>query len=397
MLNLKIQQLVTSERLKSIDALLQHTLDKRENLFEDIRVRKDGTQFPIEVHSRVIEFQGQAAILSVSRDITERKQAETQLKFRAQLLDSAMDAIYVLNERGNIVYFNESAHRSRGYTREEMATKRLRDLIAPDFFTSLSAQLNKLMDEKGETTIETTALCKDKSTFPVEIHSRLIKLGDEEFIVNISRNISQRKQAEDDLKKSYEQLEKTYNGVTKVISAAIEIRDPYTAGHQVRVARLAQALAWEMNLAEEQANQIYTAGLIHDIGKINIPAEILSKAGKLNDIEFSLIKMHSQSGYDVLKNIEFPYPMAQWVLEHHERMNGSGYPYGLTGDKIGLEARIIAVADVVEAMSSHRPYRAALGIDAALAEIKKNKGILYDSAAVEACLRLFNEKGFKLE
>ena len=152
-----------------------------------------------------------------------------------------------------------------------------------------------------------------------------------------------------------------------------------------------------MNLPIEQANQIYTTSLIHDIGKISIPAEILSKPSRLSKIEFSLIKMHPKAGYDILENIKFPYPIGRWIFEHHERMNGSGYPEGITGDKISLEARIIAVADVVEAMSSHRPYRPALTSSAALEEIIKNKGILYDSNVVDACLKLYYENGFKFE
>lgn len=176
----------------------------------------------------------------------------------------------------------------------------------------------------------------------------------------------------------------------------VELRDPYTAGHQVSVANLAKAIALEMELPVELANQLYTAGLIHDIGKISIPAEILSKPGKLNDLEYMLIKKHPQAGHDILKNIDFPYPLARWILEHHELLDGSGYPAGLTGDRIALESRIITVADVFEAMSSHRPYRASLGIVEALKEINNNKDRLYDANVVDACLRL-NEKGFKFK
>jgi HD-GYP domain-containing protein (c-di-GMP phosphodiesterase class II) len=152
-----------------------------------------------------------------------------------------------------------------------------------------------------------------------------------------------------------------------------------------------------MGLPEEQLNGIYTAGIIHDIGKIGIPSDILSKPGKLSEIEFSLIKAHSQIGYDVLKNIDFPYPVARWILQHHERLNGSGYPAGLGKDEISLEAKILAVADVVDAMASHRPYRVALGVEAALDEITQQKDMLYYGAAVDACVRLFKEKGYTLK
>jgi putative nucleotidyltransferase with HDIG domain len=181
------------------------------------------------------------------------------------------------------------------------------------------------------------------------------------------------------------------------MALTVEARDPYTAGHQRRVADLARAIAEEMGLSKERIEGIRVAGGLHDIGKINIPAEILGKPGRINNMELGLIKMHPQVGYNILKGIEFPWPVAQIVLQHHERMDGSGYPQGLVGGDIVLEARILAVADVVEAMSSHRPYRPAHNIDKALEEISQNSGILYDPEVADVCLRLFTEKGFKLE
>ena len=198
----------------------------------------------------------------------------------------------------------------------------------------------------------------------------------------------------------YKNAEKFIVSMEKTINAlalALEMRDPYTAGHQKRVAQLAGAIAGEMNRPYDEVRGIRLAALIHDIGKIQVPSEILSKPGKLTEIEFELIKSHSQVGYDILKEIEFPWPIADIVYQHHERLDGSGYPRGLKGDEIMLQARIIAVADVVEAMSSHRPYRAALGTEEALAELKEKRGISYDPDVVDACLRLFKEKGFKLE
>jgi putative nucleotidyltransferase with HDIG domain len=178
--------------------------------------------------------------------------------------------------------------------------------------------------------------------------------------------------------------------------SAVEVRDPYTAGHQLRSADLARAIATEMGLPQKKVDGIRMAGSIHDIGKLSIPAEILSKPIKLTNLEFSLIKEHSRSGYEMLKDVESPWPLAEIVYQHHERMDGSGYPRNLKGDDILMEARIMAVADVVEAMASHRPYRAGLGIDAALSEIEKNRGIFYDDAVADACLRLFREKGYQL-
>jgi HD-GYP domain-containing protein (c-di-GMP phosphodiesterase class II) len=186
-------------------------------------------------------------------------------------------------------------------------------------------------------------------------------------------------------------------GTISTLVLTIEGRDPYTAGHQRRVTQLACAIANEMHLPQEQIEGLRMAGLTHDIGKINIPAEILSKPGQLTDLEFGLIRMHPQTGHDILKAIEFPWPVAQMVLQHHERMDGSGYPQRLSGEEILLEARILGVADVVEAMASHRPYRSARGIDQALEEISQNKGVLYDAEIVDACLKLFTEKDFRFE
>jgi putative nucleotidyltransferase with HDIG domain len=183
----------------------------------------------------------------------------------------------------------------------------------------------------------------------------------------------------------------------KAMSMVVETRDPYTAGHQDKVARLAAAIAEKMSLSEEQIKGIQMAGVIHDIGKMYIPADILSKPSKLSSIEMQLIMTHSQAGYDIMKDIEFPWPVARIILEHHERMDGSGYPDGRLKNDILLESRIIAIADVVDAMASHRPYRPSLGIDVALREIEKNKGVLYDSDMVDACLTLFREEGFQLE
>ncbi|MDP2840390.1 MAG: HD domain-containing phosphohydrolase [Syntrophales bacterium] len=183
----------------------------------------------------------------------------------------------------------------------------------------------------------------------------------------------------------------------QVMASAVETRDPYTAGHQIRSADLARAIATEMELPSEKIEGIRMAGSIHDIGKLSIPAEILSKPTKLSEIELSLIKEHARQGYEILKDVESPWPLAEIVYQHHERMDGSGYPRQLKGDDILIEARILTVADVVEAMASHRPSRPSLGIDAALNEIEKNSGIFYDDAAADACLRLFRKKGFQLE
>jgi putative two-component system response regulator len=200
----------------------------------------------------------------------------------------------------------------------------------------------------------------------------------------------------DERQQGLEKLRRTLEGTVRAVAMVIEMRDPYTAGHQRRVADLARAIGAEMGLADDRLDGLYTAGTIHDIGKINVPAEILSRPTKLTEIEFGMIMTHVQAGYDILKDIEFPWPVARMVLEHHEKMDGSGYPNGRRGDELLPESRILAVADAVEAISSHRPYRPALGIEVALTELVSKRGIYYDHEATDACVRMFREKGYSI-
>ncbi len=212
----------------------------------------------------------------------------------------------------------------------------------------------------------------------------------------LQAEITEREHAEEALKESYEKLRGALKGTIHALASTVEKRDPYTAGHQKRVTSLACAIASEMGLPEEKIDGIRMVGVIHDLGKMYVPAEILSKPGQLNEVEFKMIRAHAKVGYDILKKVEFPWPIAQVIVQHHERMDGSGYPFGLSGENILLEAKIIGVADVIEAIASHRPYRPALGLDKALEEVSQKKGILYDSDVVDACLRLFTVKGFIL-
>jgi len=216
-------------------------------------------------------------------------------------------------------------------------------------------------------------------------------------VIGNMMDVTERKGAEEALLDTTERLSKSLDGTVQAISMVVEARDPYTAGHQRRSADLARAMAEEMGFPSDRVEFIRMAASIHDIGKIAVPAEILSKPAKLTEIEFSLVKAHPVTGHDILRDIDFFWPIADVVLQHHERMNGSGYPHGLKGDEILPEARILAVADVIEAILSHRPYRSALGLDAALGEISENRGVLYDPEAVDTCLKLFQEKKFRFQ
>ncbi|MDO8351311.1 MAG: GAF domain-containing protein [Gallionella sp.] len=229
---------------------------------------------------------------------------------------------------------------------------------------------------------------------PAEVDLLEEMAGDLAFGVGTLHTRHERDLALEQSEQYMAQLQDSLEGTVRAIAAIVEMRDPYTAGHQARVSGLAAAIARKMGLPEDQIHAIHLAGMVHDLGKIRIPAEILSKPGKITDIEFSLIKVHPQAGYDILKDIAFPWPIAQMVLQHHERLDGSGYPQGIKGDQIDLGARILCVADVVEAISSHRPYRPALGIDAALNEITRGRGTSYDAQVADACMALFREQGY---
>ncbi|HOP74137.1 MAG TPA: HD domain-containing protein [Bacillota bacterium] len=218
---------------------------------------------------------------------------------------------------------------------------------------------------------------------------------DHNILARTIRYAIERKRVEEELRLSLEKLRRSLEKTISAMSLAVEIRDPYTAGHQREVTKLVEAIGREMGLEKEQLDGVRLAAEVHDLGKINIPAEILSKPGPLTPIEFNLIQTHPKVGFDILKSIEFPWPIDRIVHQHHERINGSGYPEGLTGSEILLEAKILSVADVVEAMSSHRPYRPALGVEKALNEIVLHRGTLYDADVVDVCIKLFRERKFR--
>jgi putative nucleotidyltransferase with HDIG domain len=250
--------------------------------------------------------------------------------------------------------------------------------------------------QRGQVASEVTVAASKTTSSPSRGNGRKRKASESERRYH-SLLDNERKRAEEERTQSAEKLIRAMEATIEAMALTVEMRDPYTAGHQRRVTELAVAIANELDLSEAEINGIRVAGIVHDIGKIQIPAEILSKPGRLTELEFSLIKNHPSAGYEILKSVEFPWPVAQIVLQHHERMNGSGYPSGVSGDDILLEARILSVADVVEAMASHRPYRPALGIGQALGEISKNSGILYDPKVADACFKLFYEKEFSFD
>lgn len=339
------------------------------------------------------------------RDVTEQRLAEDALKksetkYR-NIFENAMEGIYQVTLDGKFISANATLARMAGYDSPEEFIESIEDIGSQVYVHPEDRdRFLKIIREEGSVkSFEVEWHKKDGRTFWVVLNAMAIKDEQGNILYNegLVEDITLRKQAEENLKESLERLKRAVNTTIQVLVSALEIRDPYTAGHQSRSANLACAIATEMGLPQNKIDGIRMAGVIHDIGKLSIPVEILSKPSKLTNLEFALIKEHSQSGFEMLKDIESPWPLAKIVQQHHERMNGTGYPKNLKGEEILIEARILTVADVVEAMASHRPYRASLGVEAALEEIEKNKGILYDKTVTDACLRLFREKGYTLE
>jgi PAS domain S-box-containing protein/putative nucleotidyltransferase with HDIG domain len=336
-----------------------------------------------------------AAIVSwfLLRISGRQKLLKEQVEFYAQLFYATTDSIIVHDLDGKCIYANEPACQFYGYDEEELLRINLYELSIPEQIESIKANIKDLIS-KGQLTYESAHICKNKAITPVEVNSRIIKSGGRKLIVSAVRDISEEKRTAEELRQTSLRLQRAIEGAINAVALTTEIRDPYTAGHQHRVAKLACSIGRELGLSNEQIEGVRVAGTLHDIGKIYVPAEILSRPGRLRQNEINLVKDHAQVGYDLLSTIEFPWPVAQIVLQHHERMNGSGYPFGLFGDEILIEAKIMSVADVVEAMASHRPYRPALSIEEALLEISQQRGVLYSPEAVDACIKVFTQKGF---
>jgi len=366
-------------------------------------ITKSGQAVPMILTGVKLAIASKNYLLGIGIDITKRKKAEealkdSELKYR-NIFENAIEGIYQSTREGRFVTANAALARMAGYESPEELIESIKDIgtqlyVHPEDRKRILAIIEAKGFAEG---FEVEFYKKNGSTFWVVINARTVKDEQEKILYTegLIEDITIRKHAEEQLHQTLESFKKAVGTTIGVLVSAVESRDPYTAGHQKRVADLARTIATEMGLPHDTIEGIRLTGSIHDIGKLSIPAEILSKPAKLTNIEFSLVKEHSRIGYEMLKNVESPWPLAQIVYQHHERMDGSGYPRNLKGDEIIMEARIMAVADVVETMASHRPYRPALGIEAALEEIEKNKGILYDDAVAYACLRLFRKKDFK--
>jgi PAS domain S-box-containing protein len=372
----------------------RHTLGKTVELAGR---RKDASEFPIELSLSDWSVDGRRHFTGFIRDISERKrnaQALAQENLRNQaFLRNASDGVHILDAEGNVQEVSDSFCTMLGYSREELIDANVSLWDSQWSAAELPQILATLFACAERSVFETRHRRKDGTIREVEVSSQRLELNGEPMLFNSARDFTEKKRAERDIVEYMKQLKTAFMSTVEVATSLSELRDPYTAGHERRVATIAVAIGERLGFDQNRQEGLRVAGHLHDVGKIVVPSEILSKPGKLSAIEYQLIQQHASVGYGVLKSVQFPWPVAAVALQHHERMDGSGYPQGLVGEEILFEARIMAVADVVEAMSSHRPYRAGRGIEEALAEIERGSGTKYDEAVVNACLTLFREEG----
>jgi PAS domain S-box-containing protein len=377
--------------------MIKHCIEQKVGWknFNIRRVHKDGSIRSFEsTASPIVNTAGQVEGFSgIDRDITERKRMEAALQAANDELEQRVANRTDELERVNDELRTEIMERKRMEAALQAAHDELEQRMA-----DRTDELERVNDELRTEITERKRMEAALQAAHDELEKRVSDRTDELARVadEFRTEIAKREKVEEQLQYTLDSFQKTVGMTLQVMGSTVEIKDPYTAGHQTRSATIARNIARMMGLSRDQINIVRMASSIHDIGKLSIPVEILSKPGKLSEIEFPLIREHAKRGYEILKEIEFPWPLAEIIHQHHERMDGSGYPRNLKGDEICVEARIMAVADVVEAMASPRPYRPALGIEAALEEIERNRGTLYDNTVADACLQLFRDNGFQI-
>ncbi len=332
---------------------------------------------------------------TAERDRANQALQEAESTYRA-LIEQSIAGIYMI-DRGKVVYGNPRAAEIFGYQFGELVGREIKMLVIDEDWPDFDREIRRVVaGEIPVGNLDFRARRQDGREILINAQGTLAHRRGQPILVGVLQDVTDQRRAEQEAIDHVKQLESAFMHTVEVATTLSEMRDPYTAGHERRVAAIAAAIGAELHFDEHRQQGLQVAGLLHDIGKIIVPSEILSKPGRLNAVEYALVQGHPQASYDVLKNVEFPWPVAQVALQHHERCDGSGYPQGLKGEAIVFEARVMAVADVIEAMASHRPYRPGLGIDTALAEIERGRGSAYDPVVVDACLKLFREKGYQL-
>lgn len=313
------------------------------------------------------------------------------------LLERTRAGLAIIQE-GKFKFVNPGMLRITGYSYEEMIDSPYQKFVPTDELDAVVDRYSRRRGGKDVVSVyEAKIKGKDGKKIDIEVNGGLITYQGKPADLVILHDISERVKVEKSLRETLIKLRKAFGATIQALISVVEYKDPYTAGHQRRVSDLARSIAEEIGLAKKKIDGLRMAASIHDLGKVTIPSEILSKPGRLTDHEMRLVKTHPLVGYEILRKIKFPWPIARVIYEHHERIDGSGYPQGLKGDEISLEAFILGVADVIEAMISHRPYRPALSLERGLDEISNNRGRLYDEGVVDSCLRLFRDKGYQLK
>jgi len=361
-------------------------ITERKNAEEALQKSKEELEKKVEERTAELEKAHETLLFEMAeRKVNEEALKESELKYRS-IVEGALEGIFQTTAEGEVIFVNGALVRLLGYSSAEELISAATNMEKKFYVhPERTFEIKKLLKKNGSLVgFETQFYKKNRRKIWVSLNVRAVydERGNFLFYEGTVLDVS---------------VKRILDGTTRSLSMAIELRDPYTAGHQLRVTKLASVIAEEMGLPEGQRSAIRTAGILHDIGKIYVPAEFLAKPGRVSEHELSILRDHCQAGFEILKDIEFEFPIAEIVLQHHERLDGTGYPRGLSGEAILLEARIISVADVVESMGSHRPYRPSLGMTKALNEIQEYKGSRYDEKAVEVCLDLFQNKGFTFD
>ena len=368
-------------------------------------IRKNGEVRHLRVFRKKVLWDGEKQYQAIYQDITDHQRAEESLRESERKLKTLFEilpvGLSILDAERKIVYGNPALATildisGEGLFRGNYAGRTYLRSDGTPMPAEEFASARAIKERRAVRDVETGVVKEDDTVIWTNVSAVPVSFPDWKVVI-VTSDITERREAQEKLKETLGKLQLSLRGIIQVVSRIVEMRDSYTAGHQRRVTALSQAIALEMGLAEDRVEGLAMAGDIHDLGKISVPSEILSKPTRLTEIEFELIRNHPRAGYETLKEIDFPWPIAEIILQHHERMDGSGYPQGLRGGGILLEARILAAADVVEAIASHRPYRPALGIEAGLEELEQKSGILYDPDVVKTCLTLFREKGFAFQ